>query len=197
MKHNKKRLLSIARLVEQKIPLTPPDTEYLLGFERKIEQKGVIVFLRQLAVPFSLAFGFFYTVFPQQFNAMVASLPSWTNLTPELLTGIDYLWDLLGEPVRKANILYHFPNIILYSFGFFGLKKLFEALDKRTWLDRVINAQFTLRNQIKEGVLPWQLKKGHSILFVGKSDFIGTQFVLNHKPDNAVTIAESSLVWLL
>lgn len=80
---------------------------------------------------------------------------------------------------------------MLYAFGIFGLKKLFDAIDRRSWLDRVLTAQETLRNRIDEGNQAYDLRRGHSILFVGRGDFIGMQFVLNHSSDEAITIAET------
>lgn len=191
MKYQKKKLLLLAKRVEMHKPLTPDESAYLLGFEKKPEIKGIEKVTTQLALPLSLAFGFIVTVFAVQFESFVATLPHWTNMTPEMLAGVDYLWDLLGEPVGKANVLYHFPNLMLYSFGIVGIKKLFDALDKKSWLDTVHAAQQTLKEKIADGTAPFNLNKGHSILFVGNGDFIGMQFVLNHTEDTAVTIAQS------
>jgi hypothetical protein len=187
----KSELQRVARKIEGKQKITVSDLELLLHFEQKKEQRKLLLFLRQAALPLSLLFGFFYTVFAVDFDRMVKAMPSWTNLPPDILTGVDYLWNLLGEPVGKENILYHIPNIILYSFGIFGIKKLFDALDKRSWLDRVLNAQVALRSRITNGDLNLSLKRGHSLLFVGKGDFIGMQFALNHTPSDAVTISET------
>ena len=195
MANPKKRLLSLAKKVEQNHQITPDEIDELLSFEKTGENKKVFTLLKTVALPLSLAFGFLFTVFSKEFQQFINTLPSWTNLAPPLLTGVDYLWNLLGEPVGKANILYHVPNIILYSFGIFGIKKLFEALDKRSWLDRVLSAQLTVDNNIRTGRLNLSLKKGHSLLFVGRGDFIGTQFVLNHKNNNSVTISETKPVY--
>lgn len=190
MNYSKSTLLQIAAKINKNKKLTPQDIDYMLGFERKSERNISMKLLKNLALPLSLAFGFLFTVFPKYFEAFAKSLPSWTNLSLPLLKGIDYLWDLIGEPVRKNNIIYHIPNIVLYSFGIFGLKKLFEILDKKTWLDRVIYSKTKLVEQISDGSLNLELKKGHSLLFVGKGDFIGMQFALNHGKDVSVTISE-------
>jgi hypothetical protein len=79
---------------------------------------------------------------------------------------------------------------VLYSFGIFGIKRLFDALDRRSWLDTVLAAQKQLQIDVEQGNLNLRLRRGHSLLFVGKGDFIGAQFARNHKADDAVTIAE-------
>lgn len=189
MNSQKKILTQIAHKVQLAKKITPEELEKLLEFTVKRQESKTLQFLKNSALPLSLAFGFLYTVFAHDFSAFIATLPSWTNMSPQLLTGIDYLWDLLGDPVGKANIFYHIPNIILYSFGIVGIKKLFEALDKRTWMDKVFAAQKIVQEKLDHGLVPYQLKKGHSVLFVGKGDFIGMQFVLNHEKNNAVTIS--------
>lgn len=190
MRYDKKRLISIARKVEEKKHLSPAEMTYLLEFEKKNEESRLSKILKHMTVPLSLGFGFVFAAFPEYFTHLIRNMPSWTNLSPQLLTGVDYLWDILGEPVHKANILYHVPNIVLYSFGIFGMKKLFEALDRRTWLDRVLQTQAQLNTNISRGSLHLQMKKGHSLLFVGNGDFIGMQLALNHKIDETVTISQ-------
>ncbi len=127
MRYNKHRLIAIAKLIDQKKPLSPDEITYLLHFEKLSKDNKITKVLKRLAVPLSLAFGFLFTAFPKEFQNIIQHMPPWTNFSPPLLTGVDYLWDLIGEPVRKANILYHVPNIILYSFGIFG-NKTFHGL---------------------------------------------------------------------
>lgn len=190
MKPDKKALIRIGQSVTNHAPISPDEMDILLGFEKKQKDSTAQRLLKQSALPLSLLLGFLFTAFPADFKQLTDSLPQWTNFPPFLLTGVDYLWDLIGEPVRKANIVYHIPNIVLYSFGIFGIKKLLDALDRRTWLDRVLVAQQLLQQQIQSGQLLLRLDHGHSLLFVGKSDFIGRQFVLEHTAKEAVTIAE-------
>lgn len=191
MRFQKKRLITIAQNVQQQKPLSPDEVHYLLKFEKITKDTKTTRFLKKAAVPASLTFGFLFTAFPKEFASMIDDMPSWTNFPPPILTGVDYLWDLIGEPVRKANILYHIPNIILYSFGIFGLKKLIDAIDRRTWLDNVYAAKKLLQEQITNGIATFKMREGHSLLFVGKGDFIGTQFALNHSEDETVTISET------
>lgn len=190
-KYQKSKLVKLSRNIAAGAPLAPADIEYFLGFEKKAEKSRLQLYVTRLALPVSLALGFFYNVFPSAFNNFIKTLPPWTNFSPPVLQGVDYLWDMLGEPVRKQNIIFHIPNIMLYVFGIFGLKKLYDAVDRRSWLDRVIAAQARLRTTITAGTQAFDLRRGHSILFVGRGDFIAMQFVLNHKPDEAITISES------
>lgn len=191
MKYIKSHLIYLTQKIEENKKLAPDEIDYILNFEKKDKPTRIKQYLQQSALPLSLAFGFFFSVFPETFSQYINKMPSWTNMPPHILAGVDYLWNLLGEPVEEANILYHIPNIILYSFGIFGIKKLFDALDKRTWLDRVLAAQTALRLQLTNGVTSFRLKKGHSLLFIGKGDFIGMQFVLSHEPEKAVTVSET------
>jgi len=191
MNLQKKRLIALAKAVEKNARLTPEEINYLLNFEKKKEQSNLATWLKFSALPLSLALGFFSTVFPDNFSNFIKTLPAWTNIPNQWLPGIDYLWDLLGEPVRKSNILYHIPNLALYSVSFFGLKKIFDSLEKRTWLDKVYQAQKNLHNNLESGKINFSLAKGHSLLFVGSGDYIGTQFVLNHQAEDSITISKT------
>lgn len=191
MPNEKNRLITIASKVTSKQPISPDEIVLLLRFEKVEKESRVVLVLKQLAVPLSLTFGFFFMAFPAYFDSLSAHLPNWTNFPPSMLSGVDYLWDIIGEPVGKTNIVYHLPNITLYSFGVFGVKKIIDSIDRRTWLDKVRDGQKQLRENITNGLLQLQMKKGHSLLFVGKGDFIGMQFALNHKSDQTVTISEN------
>ncbi len=191
MYYQKKKLVETAQKIIKDQSLTADEVNYLLDFEKVTKENRTTKFLKRIAVPSSLAFGFLFMAFPKEFAQFASGLPSWTNFPPPILTGVDYLWDLIGEPVRKPNVIYHIPNIILYSFGVFGIKKLIDAIDRRTWLDVVYAAKKILQEKITNGTANFKMREGHSILFVGKGDFIGTQFVLNHYPDETVTLAET------
>ena len=191
MSNQKKRLIQLSTIVEKDAKLTPEEITYLLNFAKKKENNTIATWLKLSALPLSLALGFLSSVFPGNFNQFIKNLPTWTNMSPQILAGVDYLWNLLGEPVKKANIMYHIPNIALYSVSFFGLKKIFDSLEKRTWLDRVYKAQKTLQTRMDAGKANFSLAKGHSLLFVGSGDYIGTQFVLNHKPEDTITVSQN------
>lgn len=199
MKHDKSLLIRTAKKIGTKLPLTPSEVESLLEFEVQQEEHTFIAQLKAWAVPLSLIFGFLLATFASEFDPLIASLPTWTNMSPNLLSGVDYLWSILGDPVGKPNIVYHLPNIVLYAFGIVGIKYLLDKLDRHTWLDKVLDAQLLIREQIKRGQLNWQLADGHSLLFVGSGDFIAQQFVENHQADFAVTISDvkpqHTIVW--
>lgn len=186
----KKDLLAIAQKLQQKNKVSAKEIEILTKFKAPTEEGKIITMLSTTALPLSIIVGITMAMFPDFYSTIAARLPSWTNLSPELQNGADYIWNLLSEPVAQANILYHLPNIVLYSFGVVGIKKLFEAIDRRTWIDKVLAAQTVLLGQIEKGTLNMHLKKGHSVLFIGRGDFIGMQFVLNHKNDMSATIAD-------
>ena len=191
MKTDKKKLVAISKRVVKRQALKPEEIYYLLSFEKTEKVRTPVKLLKTLALPLSLFFGFLFTVYPDYFSSFTSRLPYWTNLSPRFLAGADYLWDFIGEPVKKTNIIYHVPNIALYSFGVVGIKKLLDAVNHRSWLENVLSAQKVLRTGIEKGLLNLQMKKGHSLLFVGNGDFIGAQFALNHDPDQTVTISEN------
>jgi hypothetical protein len=190
MKYKKKKLIALAQKIEQEQQVTPEEISYFINFEREDKDNKIIKVLKKIAVPASLILGFFFAAFPEFFEQQAKHLPSWTNLSPPLLNGVNYLWNILTEPVEQPNIIYHIPHIILYSFGILGIKKLIDAIDHRTWLDKVLQAKTKLQQNMNLGTINLKMKNGHSLLFVGKGDFIGTQFVLNHNIDETVTISE-------
>lgn len=191
MKYSKKQLLKISRKISTGGKITPKEMEVILSFEKKVEEVKFVGLLKKSAVPLGLTLGFAMAVFPQIADHVSKSLPSWTNLPDPIHDGLNYIWNIIGDTVDQKNILYHVPNIILYSFGFLGIKKLFDAIDRRTWVDKVNFAKGMLTKSLSDGTLDLDLSRGHSVLFSGNGDFIATQFVLNHKASEAVTIAGS------
>lgn len=191
MKHNKKKVISIARKIEQDRKVTPNEIEYILSFDKKNEDTRFISYLKKSAVPLALFAGFYFAVFPEAIDTLASQLPSWTNLPQHLLRGVDYLWNIIGDPVEKSNILYHIPNLILYSFGVVGIKKIIDAIDRRSWADRAREARKKLEGTIQNGTTRLNLARGHSVLFMGNGDFIGMQFVLDHKKDQTAIIAQT------
>lgn len=189
MRYKKKKLVRIGKKVLKTQRITPSEIDYLSSYEKVYKEPLLIWLSKTLALPLSLLLGFLFTVYPEFFEDLTDSLPSWTNLSPRVLAGIDYLWNIISEPIGKINILYHIPNIALYSFGVVGIKKLLDAVNQRSWLENVLSAQKLLAGNIEKGMLNLQMQKGHTLLFVGNGDFIGAQFTLNHKPDETVTIS--------
>ena len=189
MKLRKKDLLSISRKVVAGQRVRPEEISLLLSFDKIEKENKVVSLLKKLAVPTALVGGFFIAIFPKQVGEMVMHMPSWTNMPEQMVIGADYVWNIIGEPVGKANILYHLPNVVLYSFGVLGVKKLFDAIDRKTWIDKVNIAKQLLLQNITSGTTKIALKKGCSALFVGRGDFIGMQYALNN-PKSTLIVAE-------
>jgi hypothetical protein len=190
MKYTKKQLLAISHKVQTKKRLTPSDISTLSAFENITKEHKGKTILKQLPVPLAIVLGFMISAFPSYFDHVVDKMPSWTNLPTPITLGLDYLWSFIGRPIDNPNIIYHIPNIILYSFGVLGIKKLFEAIERRNWLDKVHASKAIVNEQMSSGTLHLDLKKGHSVLFMGKGDYIGMQFILNRAPAEAVYIGE-------
>src|SRR5688572_23821600 len=135
MKVDKHYLIKLSKKVERQEKLTPKEITSLISFKKTENDSALTSWLKKWALPLSLAFGFLMAVYSENFEEIAETLPDWTNLPPRVLAGMDYLWSLVGDPVEKENIMYHIPNIVLYAATFFGIKKIFEALEKHTWLD--------------------------------------------------------------
>ena len=190
MHYSKKRLLSISTKIQEGKKITPDEISTILVFDKLDKQSPTISIIKKSAVPLALTVGLLIAVFPAEADRIVGVLPSWTNLPPMIVAGADYFWNILSEPVGKANILYHLPNIILYSFGVLGVKKLFDAIDRRTWVDKVNFSKKILQQQLDKGTVSLSLPKGHSVLFLGNGDFIGQQFIASNQ-NKAVAVSTS------
>lgn len=188
--HSKiKELLAIAGKVKLNQPVSPIEIESIIYFEYKDKQTKLQKFLTRIALPGSIILGMTMASFPAFYANLVTKLPGWTNMSDQLLAGVDYVWSIIGKPVKQKNMIYHIPNVILYSFGVVGVKKLFEYLRKKSWLDKVNDAKTTLLKLIDAGKVNYNLRDGHSILFIGNGDFIGHQFYLNNEEDNVILLA--------
>jgi len=185
---SKKQLIQIAKKIIVHERISPQQMQQMLSFELKDKESGTISILKKAAVPTAILVGFLIAVFPDNAQVLVSALPAWTLMPDPMVRGADYIWSIIGEPVGKNSILYHLPNIILYSFGVLGVKKLFDVIDRKTWIDKVNFAKKNLVERLEGGTLPLLFKKGHSVLFVGNGDFIGTQFVKDSAPDRAVIV---------
>jgi hypothetical protein len=101
---NKKQLISIALKVSENKPISPGEITTLLEFEKKNKSSKPLQIIKRAALPLSLSFGFLFTAFPEDFKHLTDQLPTWTNFPPFMLTGVDYIWNMIGEPIGKANI---------------------------------------------------------------------------------------------
>lgn len=185
----KKKLLNISSKVKNGRKLSSEEIDLLVSFNKENKENSILSFLKKSAVPLAIVCGLTIAIFPQNIGLFVEKLPWWTNLPPQAVLGADYVWNIIGEPVGRPNILYHLPNIVLYSFGIVGIKRIFDAIDRKTWVDKVLTAKKNLQELIAQGTVPLLLKKGHTVLFIGKGDFIGQQYAFENLKKTAI-IAE-------
>lgn len=189
MPHDKKLLLKIAKKIKNNERIYPNELTQIRAFEFQDKESKLLTFLKDSAFPLALFCGFLFVTYAWFFDELILSLPRWTNMSPELLAGIDYLWDFIGEPIGKENIIYHLPNVVLYTFGFFGIKKILESVERKTWLDTVLAAQEKIKAQLQAGTISFNIPDNHTLLFVGKGDFVAEQFAENHE-NEVIVIAE-------
>lgn len=78
----------------------------------------------------------------------------------------------------------------MYSFGILGIKSIIDSIHYRSWLNTVLEGQGVLKQQLEQGTVAYHLKPGFSVLFVGKGDFIGMQFVLRHSSNTTFILSE-------
>ncbi len=185
-KFNKKTLIRVSRRIEANDFLTPDEASVLLDFEKQEKETKIWDVLKKLGLPLSIMFGLFIVIFPEVVESIITILPNWLELNPRIAIGLDYIWGIIGSPIEKTHLIYHMPNILLYSFGVLEIRNLINLIKKRSWLDRVINAKTKLETLIKTGEAKWDLVKGHSILFVGKGDFIGEEIARGTKNESLV-----------
>jgi len=191
MSSRKSQLLWSSQKVREGLPLKPSEITELLAFENGSKEHPAWSLAKTAAVPLSLVLGAVMAMYPETFLSLADGLPSWTNLSARLLEGLNYLWNFLSEPIDHPNLLFHLPNFVFYSFGILGLKTLVEKLEHRSWLSKVLDAQQLLQAALQSGKVTFDLPEGHTLLFVGKGDFIGMQLAINHGPDGAAIISET------
>lgn len=184
-----KQLTAIAAKIKGDKALTPQEVEHILKFDPAIPQGRVFKILSKIALPGSILLGSTMAIWPEFYAAIVKILPEWTNMEPHIMRGVDYVWDILGDPVKKPNIIYHFPHVIMYSFGVVGIRKLYQFVEQKTWLDRVIEAKTSLEKLVEKGDVNYRFRPGHSILFVGNGDFIAEQFTIQHPADEVIILS--------
>lgn len=190
-RQERKNLSGIAQKVRNHHPLTPSQVETLLSFELNDKESSMLKILSTVALPLALLLGYLMAAYPAFFENLVARFPSWTNLSGTQLLGVDYLWNILAYKVNKVNIIYHIPNIVLHSFGILGVKKLTEYIRSKSWLDKVLEAKKMIESNVQKGTQKFELKYGHSILFVGNGDFVAHHYDAVTSNDETLTVAAS------
>ncbi|MFN8283253.1 MAG: hypothetical protein U0U67_08550 [Chitinophagales bacterium] len=195
IRQERKHLSAIAEKVHQRKPLTPTDVEDILAFQFNDKEHSTFKLLSTVALPLALLLGYSMAAWPTFFENLVKHFPSWTNLSDNQLLGVDYLWNILAYKVNKVNFIYHIPNIVLHSFGILGVKKLTDYIRSKSWLDKVLDAQKTVELNAQNGTQQYELKQGHSILFVGNGDFVAHHYDAVTSNDETLTIAASKPIY--
>lgn len=194
-RQERKNLSTIAEKTRNHHPLTPTEVETLLAFELNNKEHSAFKILSTIALPLALLLGYSMAAYPAFFESLVKNFPSWTNLSDNQLLGVDYLWNILAYKVNKVNLIYHIPNIVLHSFGILGVKKLTEYIRSKSWLDKVLDAKKTVLLNVEAGTQKFELKQGHSILFVGNGDFVAHHYDSVTSNDETITIAASKPIY--
>lgn len=134
-------------------------------------------FMLRVAAWISLFFASVLVVFPEVGEWLIRILPGVFELPPRIAKALDYIWSLVGKPVKKTHLMYHLPNIIIYSFGVAGLRQLIRKINKNNWKDRVIDTQQKLSQQIDAGTAHIAFPSGFSVLLAGAGDQVAKSLV--------------------
>lgn len=134
----------------------------------------------RVAAWISLFFASVLVIFPEVAEWLIAVLPGFFLLPERLAKALDYVWGLVGQPVKKQHLMYHLPNIIIYTFGVAGLRQLWRRIHKNNWKDRVRAAQDSLRKAIEDGTARLRFNPGFSVLIVGNGDQVGKSLAVDN-----------------
>lgn len=145
-------------------------------------------FMLRVAAWISLFFASVLVIFPEVGEWLIKVLPDFFLLPERLAKALDYVWGLIGKPVKKQHLMYHLPNIIIYSFGAVGLRQLIRKINKNNWKDIVIDAQEALQKKIDAGSAHISFAPGFSLLFTGDGDQVAKSMVKDD-PLIGVTLA--------
>lgn len=141
------------------------------------ESSRLSLFMLRLAAWISLFFASVLVIFPEVGEWLIKVLPDFFLLPERLAKALDYIWGLVGKPVKKQHLMYHLPNIIIYAFGVAGVRQLWRRLNKNNWKDRVLGAQEKLAGMVDSGKAPISFQPGFSLLFVGNGDQVAKSLV--------------------
>ena len=148
--------------------------------------------LSRLMLKSAAAISFFFAsvlvIFPEIREYLISVLPSYFELSDRVANSLDFIWGLVGSPVKKNHLMYHLPNIIIFAFGAAGVRQLWRKLHKNHWRDQVLKAQEKLKTMAQEGTGRFNFPKGFSLLFVGEGDQIARSLTID-EPGLGVTIA--------
>lgn len=136
-------------------------------------------FMLRVAAWISLFFASALVIFPEIGEYLIDVLPGFFLLPERLAKALDYVWGLVGKPVKKQHLMYHLPNIIIYAFGVAGIRQLWRRLNKKNWKDLVESSQEKLQKMIESGTARYTFAPGFSLLFVGDGDQMAKSLVID------------------
>ena len=172
-KVSKKEIVKISRKVLKNEPLSQNEISKLREFKLGDSIKKFEEFFKKAAIVFSTVFAGLIVMFPDVVAQVVETSDPVFFLNERIALGLDYVWSLVGNPTEQTHILYHVPNIVVYSFGILGLKTLIEIVNKKGANQTIAAAKELIEQKIIDGNLTLSMRKGHAILFLGNGDFVG------------------------
>lgn len=175
---SKQTLMKLAQKINSGDRIDADVVPLFLG-HRFPENSSFGKFMLRVAAWISLFFASVLVIFPEVGEKLIEILPGFFLLPERLAKALDYLWGLVGKPVKKQHLMYHLPNIIIYAFGVAGVRLLWRKLHKNNWKDQVEDARKTLEASIAEGTGRFTFAPGFSLLFVGDGDRIAKSLVLD------------------
>lgn len=183
----KRNLIKIATVVKTGAQIDAGIVRPFVDFKFEESSKLSRIMLKGAAV-LSFFFASVLVIFPEVRDYLIEVLPSYFELSDRMANSLDFVWGLVGKPVKNTHLMYHLPNIIIYAFGAAGIRQLWKKLNKNDWKDQVIEAQKKLDMMTEEGTGRFKFPPGFSLLFVGEGDQIARSLKIDD-PLLGVTIA--------
>ncbi|MCP4071874.1 MAG: hypothetical protein GY742_09070 [Hyphomicrobiales bacterium] len=187
----KKKLISVAKAINNDERIDADIVNPFLDFKFQESSR-----FSQMMIKSAAALSFFFAsvlvIFPEVRDYLIEVLPSNFELSDRIAKALDFVWGLVGKPVKKTHLMYHMPNIIIYAFGVAGVRQLWKKLNKNNWKDQVKDAQDKLGKMALEGIGRYNFAQGFSLLFVGDGDQIARGLVIDD-PMLGATIADRRL----
>ncbi|MEM7462704.1 MAG: hypothetical protein AAF362_08470 [Pseudomonadota bacterium] len=183
----KKELIKVATAVNNGARINASLVKPFVDFKFE-ESSALSRFMLKSAAAISFFFASVLVIFPEVREYLISVLPSYFELSDRFRNSLDFIWGLVGSPVKKNHLMYHLPNIIIFAFGAAGVRQLWRKLNKNHWKDQVLKAQEKLKTMAGEGTGRFNFPKGFSLLFVGEGDQIARSLTIDD-PDLGITIA--------
>jgi len=175
-KLSKNRLIKLAETIDSGHHVAAGEVQPFLDHQFH-EASKTSKFMLKLAAGISFFFASVLVIFPEVGEKLIEILPDFFLLPERVAKALDFVWGLVGAPVKKQHLMYHIPNIIIYAFGVAGVRQLWRRINKNNWKDRVVSAQEKLIAMIQEGQGRFKFTPGFSLLFAGEGDQIAKSLV--------------------